>query len=551
MVMLLAVLGYCAGLSRAAGETVVCDEALSSTTCRRLQDVFKILQTSRVADSMGSVLETLGYFDYKILKRNDSIFVTSGPQYRIGQVAITTIPYDGVIETDTSNNFDRPAGQEQINAIRTELLEQWWDDGYYFASLSLDRASLDSLRLNLAFRLITGTQVGVDQVRFKGAGRMNRTFLARLAGVQSGDSLSPGLLASTVDNLEKGGYLAVDSGPRVIPTPDYQAAQLVYYLSEYKSNQVQFGGGYVPEQGNQSGGFVGRILFESANLFGSGRKIRLLYDRKDRFSSLVEFSYAQPFFIPSHVEAAFTVSQQDYDSSYNEFELGIDISLLSRRDTRFSAGAQWHRVDPQLASQNRVTRLMATVGYLTSSLKEPVNPRSGYTTSLRAAFIHRVSESGRDGTENIDDESSFEIDGHAYVPLLPRLVFHLHGHAKILLTDRDLPDLSELYKLGGHNSLRGYTENRFAGQRIALGQIELRLRPSREFAMYPFFDIGYVYGRQSAGDDPLETIDDIFLASGFGLFAGSRSASAKIEFGWGEGDSFNDGKVHVTLITRF
>ena len=53
-------------------------------------------------------------------------------------------------------------------------------------------------------------------------------------------------------------------------------------------------------------------------------------------------------------------------------------------------------------------------------------------------------------------------------------------------------DRSDLFRLGGATSLRGYDEDRFLGNVVARGLVEYRLQLDRASYAHAFFDLGYV-----------------------------------------------------------
>jgi outer membrane translocation and assembly module TamA len=89
--------------------------------------------------------------------------------------------------------------------------------------------------------------------------------------------------------------------------------------------------------------------------------------------------------------------------------------------------------------------------------------------------------------------------------------------------------------------VRGYREEQFVAPQVAWSNIEYRLLlgPSGWFG--PFLDLGYYE------DDTPELI----YGWGLGMGLTSRIGLVTIHYGLGKGDSFGNGKVHLSISARF
>lgn len=503
-------------------------------------------------DSIGIILVEEGYFDNRVRFVGDTVFIEAGRRYYLGDIEMTIVGDNGVVTEHVNHEYHTfAAGRDQIEKVKSALLTPFHEQGYYFASLNTDHVSMRDGKILPSFRLITGPQVSIRRIRFKGLNKSRPEFVQKLSGLKENEPFVAERLQDAIRRIQSGDYLQNDSMPQITPNENYDGVEVLFHLSELKSNRVEMGGGYLPGRGAEKGDFVGRLLFDSKNLFGSGRQISLTYHRKDRASSKVDFRFAQPFFIPDQMEAAFHLSQIDYDSSYYSFTIDGGLSLITRGNTRIGAELSWTRTEPQRASQPPSRRLAGTLRYEIRKLDYVPNPLSGYRLLIGVSYIRRTAYPDSVTTSIIDNESVFEISSDNYFHPGKAIVLRLNLESRVFITSRDMIDFSEQFKLGGYGSLRGYRQDQFAGRRVAMGQAEFRLRPSRKTAAYIFGDIGYIYSRKEILPGTTAAEELTRIGSGIGFFIGSPTARATLEAGWGHDDTFDQGKIHFGLVTLF
>jgi len=503
-------------------------------------------------DSISIMLSRNGYLNHSVTEKGDSLLVETGVRYRIGSIHLAIVPSDGDLREYVRLDYrGQPASRAVVERMRDDMIADFQSQGYYFAALHTDRVDLHEGTVDFHFRLISGPTVIIERLRFKGLTRSKPEFVADLSGLREGDILVHEKVMDAARKIGFEGYLQSDSTPRLTPNRDYDGVELLFYLSERKSNRLELGGGYFPGQGGLEDEFVGRVDFESKNLFGYGRKLALRFDRKDRASSRTEFRFVQPVFIPDHLELSVHFIQVDYDSSYHSFTAEGGVSLITRGGTRLSGSALWAKTEPQRSSQPPSRSVAGRFEFESDRRDHPSNPSGGRRIQFGVSYSRRSSWPQSAATTVIDDESLFEIGADNYISVGGPLVLRINGEFRARITSRELIDFSEQFKLGGYGSLRGYRQDRYSGRRTGLGQLEIRVRPSRRFAMYLFADAGYVYSKRETMPGRIESEEIVRAGSGLGIFVGSATARMGLEIGWGRRDKIDDGKIHLGLSTMF
>ena len=111
-------------------------------------------------------------------------------------------------------------------------------------------------------------------------------------------------------------------------------------------------------------------------------------------------------------------------------------------------------------------------------------------------------------------------------------------------------EISDLYKLGGTNTLRGYRENQFLGNRLLWSNLEYRFLLAKRTFTFLFFDSGY-YLRNADMNNNIPEASAIKLGYGLGLNIETSLGVLSVSYALAKGDSFSDGKIHFGLINEF
>jgi outer membrane protein insertion porin family len=109
---------------------------------------------------------------------------------------------------------------------------------------------------------------------------------------------------------------------------------------------------------------------------------------------------------------------------------------------------------------------------------------------------------------------------------------------------------SDLFRLGGTLSLRGYREEQFLGSRIGWTNLEYRLLLSRRTFAFLFFDTGYYFLQEDLSRN-ISKSEGFKIGYGLGLNLETSLGVLGVSFALAKGDSFGDGKIHFGIINEF
>ncbi len=172
----------------------------------------------------------------------------------------------------------------------------------------------------------------------------------------------------------------------------------------------------------------------------------------------------------------------------------------------------------------------------------PVTPTSGVLYETGYEFGRKSIA----GTSSETRRLTFELEVYYSPGTRQVLAGFVHGRG----FSSPLMGQSDLFRLGGATTLRGYRENQFQGSRIGWATLEYRLLTGGSSYFYAFVDGGYI----AVPDRPLAALSPMELTR-IGYGAGTRTATAlgliTVGLAFGEGDTFRTAKLHVRLSNEF
>ena len=310
--------------------------------------------------------------------------------------------------------------------------------------------------------------------------------------------------------------------------------------------------GYQPPRLDGEEGYVtGLVNLSFRNLFGTGRRMDARWERATQRISELEFRYLEPWLFGFPVNIQGGLYQRQQDSSYVRRAIDAGVTYLAGRDFRLTArGNRIDVIPSEFSTQiglTSSTTWTAGLELLIDTRDDVYNPRTGI--QLRNSFDGgtKHSTSATLGSSS-DFVQRIEVDAAAFREIVPRV------GAAVALHGRELRggalDVSDLYRLGGAATLRGYREEQFAGTRLGWISNELRYSLGRRSFTFVFYDFGYIFQSR----DEAQGREEISLSRGgygLGLRIETGLGVMGVSYALGTGDGLGDGKIHFGLVNEF
>jgi outer membrane protein insertion porin family len=311
--------------------------------------------------------------------------------------------------------------------------------------------------------------------------------------------------------------------------------------------------GYQPPRVDGEAGYVtGLVNVSFRNIFGTGRRMDARWERATESISELEIRYLEPWFLSLPLNLHGGLFQRQQDSLYVHRTLDVSVSFLASSDLQITARGLRSDVIPSEFSLSPTLTASTTwsggLELLIDTRNDVYNPSAGI--QLRNSWdggskSRRIAVTGEQSSSFVQ---RFELDAAVFRTVVSRVV------AAVSLHGRELRgaalDISDLYRLGGATTLRGYREEQFIGTRMGWMNAELRYTLGRRSFAFTFFDFGHIFQSEDTeqGRDALSLSRNGY---GLGLRLETGLGVMSVSYALGRGDGLGDGKIHFGLINEF
>ncbi|MBN1543469.1 BamA/TamA family outer membrane protein [candidate division KSB1 bacterium] len=490
------------------------------------------------------------------------LYVDQAPQLYLHDLLVTGVD-SSRIETFKSRFDSRPGREVNANVIESDLsdaIDRLGDEGFAFSRFDLRGISLkpqDAGRqgVDLHFNLVLGPELILEDIQIVGNTLTKKHVILREARIHPGEYFRRTTVDQIPLRLMRTGYFS-NVEPAVVFLSDDDRGGLVVVVEEGPTSRFDGILGYNPATETADGYFTGLLDISLGNLFGTGRSLAAHWQKRDRKTQELEFSYREPWVAGFPLSIGFGFQQLIQDTTYVDRSIGFDFDLpilenligfarLSRREIAPDSIGSFILGIPSSRTWN------AKVGFAFDTREDRINPRYGfyYRSSVEAGQKKNLGPESLVRLFELDrdiDVKRFELDVEWYVPLFKRQIAAISLHGRQLKSNENPIPVPDLYRLGGSKSLRGYREDQFLGTNVLWSAVEYRYWLGKRSRVFVFLDGGY-YSRTTA----MGKGQAFKTGYGIGFRLQTGLGVMGVDYGLGKGDDVMNGKLHISLINEF
>ena len=485
-------------------------------------------------------------------------------------VVINNIYLDGIDTTSGMNiikQFNYLKGQvfnqREIELNIEQLLTGFENSGYPFAKIQITSVNVyqDSVNkenfADLYLNIISGELNKIDRIEIQGNTSTKDYVIIRELRIESGEPYMQNKIEEFPKRLNRLRFF------EPVPIPQFyinsqKEGVLLVEVKEKNTNNFDGIIGYIPPGKDESSGYVtGLVNISLRNLFGTGRAASIKWNKYNRNSQELDLRYLEPWLFSFPLNVNLGLYQRIQDTTYVQRKIEGSLDYLATED--ISAGVMFasETVVPTVRTNPVFT--VYNSSYVTTGANLKIDTRDDpYAPTEGILFINSYSFSIKTINGPVEyftpslstsvDLQRFASSFYIFYELFTRQIVALGLNAKELRGSSF--ENSDLYRLGGTNSLRGYREDQFLGSRIFWSNLEYRALLTRRSYGFVFFDTGY-YLRPEEPDRNIPKSEEFLYGFGLGLNLETALGVLRVSYALGEGDTFSDGKIHFGVLNEF
>lgn len=444
----------------------------------------------------------------------------------------------------------------QLNTDLANIEASYRQDGYILAKLR-DISIDESGNLTLTFNegILEGYVV-------KGNDKTKDYVITREMRIKPGEVFDAKKARRSMQRVYNLGFFE-DVSVKILPgKEDPNNIIMELTVIEKRTGSFGIGAGYSSEDG-----LLGMVSIGDTNFRGTGDSVKAMYefggDGGD--DSGYSISYTKPWLDEKETTGTFRIYDRkfeydDYDNSgdlietYDKKNQGYELNFGRPTDeyTMNYLGFKINDTEYRGHEDGPYNRD-------TSQYEEWRDNNFGETRSIIASQVRDTRDNIFYPTEGTRTSLSVEYAGLGgdfdYTKLTGSVQkYYKVGHAQVLAfrgsagyANEDLPEAA-LFEVGGQNSVRGYRDGQFSGNRMLMGTMEYRFPLMNKVQGALFTDVGDAWGGKSWGSwSSIEEDLDLHASVGLGLQMQTPIGAMRLDYGWGE----DGGRLHFNVGGNF
>lgn len=559
-----------------SGNKVFSNKILSSQLSSIGANVLNDSSKQNIKSNLDQFYIDAGYFHFLIdsivtvigddsLNDELKLFITEGKPTSLRRIILSGI------DSLTYKNILRDAEDLEGSVFTKQIIENFIEsnfntldeEGFPFAKLKIESVSFidDSLSqkyfADVYLSVNKNRKSAIDRIEIIGNVKTKDYIIIRELGLQYHEKYSQKKIDEIPKRLNRLRFFDPVAEPQFYFSQKDEGV-LKIEVKEKETNNFDGIIGYLPgDTKTGSGYFSGLVNVSLRNLFGTGRAAAFHWQKIDRLSQELELKYFEPwiFNFPFHVN--FGLFQKKQDSSYVQRKYSFALDYTATSDITISGTLDYEKVIPSLNDYGFISVYDATSISTGITLKydsrdDPYSPTEGIYFANAYVYtkknINGPAELITSSPETKVIHQKIIADFNIYYEPFKRQVFALGMHGKELQGPQ--VEISDMFLLGGTNTLRGYRENQFLASRIAWTNIEYRFLLTRRTFFFTFFDAGYFLQKENI-DLKIFNSTGAKTGYGIGLHLETGLGILNVNFAFAKGDSFSEGKIHFGIINEF
>ncbi|MFH1194188.1 MAG: BamA/TamA family outer membrane protein [bacterium] len=467
---------------------------------------------------------------------------------------------------EITNNFNFLIGnvliKDELVEAFSKSINYFENNGFPFTKIIITSISFfhdtteDKNLADIFLQIEKGLSSRIDSVEIVGNTKTKDYVIVQNIRLRKGEDYSQNRIEEIPKQLNRLKFFEPVEMPSFYFDPSNRGI-LQIKIKEKETNNFDGIIGYVPGQNNETGYITGYVNVSLRNLFGTGRAAAIRWQQENRFTQEMEIKYLEPWALGYPFNLNFGLFQRKQDSTYVQRSFDGSLEFLATESISASLLISSESIIPTESESDMF--IVYNSSALSTGANLKIDTRDDFyapTSGIYFLNSYKYTSKKINGpAEFVNSETKtkiilqrLELDLSIFYEIFSRQIAAFSVHAREM--KGELFEVSDLYKLGGANTLRGYREKQFLGNRILWSNLEYRYLVSRRSFLFAFFDTGY-YLRNEDKLQGIEKLTGLKTGYGIGMNIETSLGVMSVSYALGQGDSMNEGKLHFGLLNEF
>lgn len=501
--------------------------------------------------------------DSILFKGQDSVlaYIHVGPKHHWSRLQSGNVPDEYLYKSGYKQKFYSQTrfSYRELAGLENSIIKYSENNGYPFAVIGLDSIKITESYFQATLNYQSGPLIQFDTIAIVGSAKVKRKYLESYLGIRPGALYNQQKVISLERQLKQIQYLKVVKSPEVFFSMG--KAQPVLFLTNRKCNQLD---GYIGFQpGSKSNGkllITGEFNMSLKNLLQTGKELNIQWKRFDIQSQLLNTSYLHPRLFRSNIDVKlnFNLLKQDTSFLILDRKASVFYTVSPGSQIKFFAGLKSNAslgttANTNVEGNNHDFKFVNYgLGYVFNSLDDVFYPMTGWNLSIDVATGNkRIVNYTPTSTEisiplnSIQWNADISIMKFFRIGKKATLLNQLQGG---IVNSQNLV-LSDLYRIGGLKTLRGFNENNYYASDYAIYTLEYRYFTDESSYVMLFLNQAYF-------DNQLNNnYTDWPLGFGTGISFTTKAGVFQFIYALGQAKdqpiNLNLSKIHFGLVSRF
>lgn len=458
---------------------------------------------------------------------------------------------------------NKPVYFKDVKKIQERLITYYENNGYPFASITLDSINVSDATLAAQLKLTKNKEVKIDSILVKGTAKISPVYIHNYLGIKQGNLYDESKLKNINTRLSELPFITTTSPARVLFTTTH--TKLILNLNNKHASQFDGIAGLMTDPKTQKTIFTGNLHLMLQNGLGKGELIDISWSRLKAQTQDIKLRLVYPFIFrsPFGIDYNFELYKLDTTFSYVNNNVGLQYLLTGGNylkifyNNKISSILSTSGLEnlTQLPQYGDVTENMYGIGLKHEKLDYRLNPRKGFyimaNVSVGDKIIRKNPNLNPIVYNNVALKSALysgDLDASLFIPIKQTSTFKM-GVKSAFIQGQNLFQ-NELFRIGGLNTLRGFNVQSIFASAYSVFTLEYRLLLERNSYLCLFTDGAYYENLSTA-----EHIHDTPIGFGAGVNFQTKAGIFSINYALGKQFSnpisLRNGVISFGLVNYF